>query len=93
MAPVKNHQGIEVNFDSSNQTIKVKAKEPLEKIAEYKASCKNRAFHLELSNDEKLQTVFHAFSLGDGKKKIRKLSEREKLIKILESHMDVEVQN
>jgi len=92
VGPVKNHENIEVNLESRNKLIKLKAKETLNDIAEYKASCKDRVFKFDIESDEKNQTIYHAFNMNDGKKKHRKLTEREKLIKILETHMDVEVQ-
>lgn len=92
VGPVKNHENIEVNLESRNRLIKVRAKETLNNVAEYKASCKERVFKLDLESDDKSQTVYHAFSMNDGKKKYRRLTEREKLIKILETHMGVEVQ-
>jgi hypothetical protein len=93
VGPVKNHENIEVNFESRNKLIKVRAKETFNDIAEYKASCKDRVFKLDLDSDDESQTVYHAFNLNDGKKKYRRLTEREKLIKILETHIDVEVLN
>ena len=92
VGPTKNHENIAVNLESRNKVIKLKTKEALTSPAEYTASCKNHIFHLDLETDDKNQTIFHAFNMSDGTKKFRKLSEREKLIRTLESHMDVKVQ-
>lgn len=92
VGPVKNHEGVEVNLESRNKIIKFKPKEPLSQVAEYRASCKDRVFILDLENDDQIQTLYHAFKMNDGQKKYKKLTEREKLIRILESNMDVKVQ-
>jgi len=92
VGPVKNHENVALNLESRNKLIKFKLKESLTDTAKYKASCKSHIFELDLITDDKVQTIYHAFNMSDGTKKFKKLSEREKLIRTLESHMDVKVQ-
>lgn len=92
VGPVENHENVALNLESRNKLIKFKLKESLTSTAKYKASCKSHIFELDLVTDDKIQTIYHALNMSDGTKKFKKLSEREKLIRTLESHMDVKVQ-
>ena len=92
IGPVKNHENVALNLESRNKLIKFKLRESLTDTAKYRASCKSHIFELDLVTDDKAQTIYHAFNMSDGTKKFKKLSEREKLIRTLESHMDVKVQ-
>lgn len=56
---------------------------------QFKAQCKDRVFTLDLVSDDELQTIFCVFEMKDGVSNKKLLTEREKLIKTLESHMNI----
>lgn len=91
VGPVKGAEDIEANLEAKNKLIKFKAKEILAEATQYKATCKNRIFKLNLEQDENTQTLYQALNISDGIAKVRKLTEREKIIQVLEKHMDVKV--
>lgn len=91
VAPIKNHKAVDLNLDAKNRLIRFKPKDDISGIAKFRASCRDRIYNLDLLADEQYQTVFHAFNVRDGIAKKRRLTRREKLIRTLESHMNVKV--
>ena len=91
VGPVKGHKNVAVSLESRGRLIKFKPQDKLIDHANYKASCKKQVFTLNLISDENLHTVYQAFNYSYGVSKIRKLTEREKRIRLLEKHMGVKV--
>ena len=92
VSPVSGDTDIEMKLGPDSHDIRFYSDESFSGITGFKAKCGNRTFTMNLVYDPHLLTLYQAFVLSDGVQP-RPLTPREKLEKVIETQLGIEIVN